>query len=155
MNALSLSLSLTHTHTHTEAQFCLHIRRLHSLLMEHPWPESPLRLPSLTFCDSISNPTSLFCHFRPMNSGTSIFFLHQFPNVYKIANTKTNFLSGMVQTEMRVISSIVIKFPYSDARSQGPQGVLRSHLAPNNQICNAATDPLRWQEARILCQGQP
>ena len=83
------------------------------------------------------------------------FFLHQFPNVYKIANTKTNFLYGMVQTEMRVISSMVIKFPYSDARSQGPQGVLRSHSAPNNQICNAATNSLRWREARILCQGQP
>lgn len=90
-----------------------------------------------------------------MNSGTSIFFLHQFPNVYKIANTKTNFLSGMVQTEMRVISSTVIKFPYSDARSQDPQGVLRSHSAPNNQICDAATDSLRWREARILRQGQP
>ena len=99
---------------------------------------------------------------QPASSVTSgpwtqelVFFLHQFPNVYKIANTKTNFLSGMVQTEMRVISSMVIKFPYSDARSQGPQGVLRSHSAPNNQICNAATDSLRWWEARILCQGQP
>ena len=61
----------------------------------------------------------------------------------------------MVQTEMRVISSTVIKFPYSDAWSQGPQGVLRSHSAPNNQICDAATDPRRWREARLLSQGQP
>lgn len=131
-----------HTYTHTEAQFCLQFRSLPRPHMRNPWTKSPLR-PSIShalrFYQQPNQATKplLSPQTRELRNQ---YFLHQSPNVCKIANAKTNCLSGAVHREMEGYIKTVIKLPYSDMQSQDPRTALRSHSVPRNQIFAAAAD---------------
>lgn len=80
-----------------------------------------------------------------MNSGTGIFCTSSLMSV-KLQTPRLIFSPEWYRQRWGVvILSKVIKFPYSDTRSQGPQGMLRSRSAPNNQTCGAAANSLRWR----------